>query len=520
MAKTTIPHILRWSRILVAAVVTALLTAVITSHAMTVPRLAGFLAKIQFIPAAMAFSVITIVVILIVTLVFGRLYCSTICPLGTFQDLFARLPRLRVRNHRMDYHYREPGNRLRNLTLSVVVLSIFLGISAVITFFDPYSIYARGCVYLVQPVWLWISNFFSSVPVTIGAASLLGIVSSFVILGVIAAVAMRHGRLVCNTLCPVGTTLGYVSRYSIFRIDIDTDKCIQCRKCEHVCKSRCIDLTSHVVDMSRCVDCFDCLPVCPNDAIHYTMTRHQLSIPMMMRSQESLAGSAAGFDGGHVETRNPGDNVPGGRLMLDRRSFLTVGVVAAASTVAAAETKKMSRLAGGLFKDQRPTVPQVPVTPPGVFDRKEFLDRCTGCGLCISHCMTGVLRPSTTEYGFLRMLHPVKNYDIARCAVGCTRCTHLCPTGALKPLTKEEKRHASVGLASVTLLRCISYSEDRFCGKCAEACKLEAISMVDKHIHGRGPAPVVDASLCIGCGACQFVCPAVPDKAIVVNGLS
>lgn len=92
MANKT-PNILRWSRIVVASVVTGMLTAVVVSHSMTVPKLAGFLAKIQFIPAAMVFSLATIVVILIATLLFGRLYCSTVCPLGTFQDLFARLPR-------------------------------------------------------------------------------------------------------------------------------------------------------------------------------------------------------------------------------------------------------------------------------------------------------------------------------------------------------------------------------------------------------------------------------------------
>ncbi len=517
MANKT-PNILRWSRIVVASVVTGMLTAVVVSHSMTVPKLAGFLAKIQFIPAAMAFSLATIVVILIATLLFGRLYCSTVCPLGTFQDLFARLPRLRMHDHRRDYHYREPSGKLRNLTLSIVAVSIILGMSVVITFLDPYSLYSRGCVYVLQPVWIWVSNLFSSRPLTLGAASATGIISSFVILGAIAAVASRSGRLFCNTICPVGTTLGYVSRYSVFRIDIDTDKCIQCRVCEHVCKSQCIDLTSHVVDMSRCVTCFDCLPVCPNDAIRYTMTRHQLSIPMMMRSRHTVAGSAAGFGGGRVEASGK-DTLPGAKLMLDRRAFMTAGLVMAASPVIG-KMKKATRLAGGLSDKQSPSVVQIPVTPPGVFDRKEFLDRCTGCGLCISHCMTGVLRPSTTEYGILRALHHVKDYDIAKCAIGCTRCTQLCPTGALKPLTKEEKRHSSVGLATVTLTNCISYSGNRHCGRCAEACRPEAIKMVDKGIAHRGLAPVVDATLCIGCGACQFVCPATPHKAIVVNGFS
>lgn len=517
MAKNS-THILRWSRIAVATVVTALLTAVIVSHAMTIPRLAGFLAKVQFLPAAMAFSVGTVVVTLIATLIYGRIYCSTICPLGAFQDIFARLPRMGKRHRRRPssfYHYREPSQRLRNLFLTVTLLSILLGISVVVTFLDPYSIYSRGCVYILQPAWLWISNFFSSKPVQIAAASITGIATSVVTLGLIAFTASRSGRIFCNTICPVGTTLGYVSKYSVFHIDINTDKCIQCRDCEHVCKSQCIDLTSHVVDMSRCVVCFDCLTVCPNDAIHYTTNRHQLSIPMMMRTDsDSLAGSTtAGYGGGRV------DASPGSKLVLDRRAFLATGLVVAASPLVA-KTKKMSRLAGGIFNGQQPSEVPVAVTPPGVFDRKEFLDRCTGCGLCISHCMTGVLRPSTTEYGLLRVLHPVKDYDRARCAVGCTRCTNLCPTGALHPLTKEEKLHSPVGLARVDLTLCTSFTKNETCGKCAEACKPEAITMSNRHIASRGLAPVIDPSRCIGCGSCQFVCPSLPSKAIIVSGLT
>lgn len=512
-------NILRWGRIVLAIIVTAVLTAVLVSHAMTIPRMAGFLTRIQFIPAALAFSVSTIVVILLCTLFFGRIYCSVLCPLGVLMDLIARLPRLGKFARRRVYHFCEPLTKVRNLTLIVVVISIFLGISAVLTALDPYSIYSRFCVYCVKPVWYALCNLFSSEPIRFAAASVTGISVSLGFIGVIGWIALKRGRLYCNTICPVGTTLGYISRYSIFRIDINTDKCIECRKCEHVCKSQCIDLSTHVIDMSRCVTCFDCLPVCPNDAIHFTSSRHQLSYPLMMRSRSPLAGSAAGFDGGGVNMSRTDDDVPGDKLILDRRAFLTAGLLIASGSIIA-QGKKVTKLVGGLGTDQMPSDPTVPVTPPGVTDYKDFLNKCTGCGLCISHCPTGVLRASTTQYGVLRAFHPVKNYDEARCAIGCTRCTHLCPTGALKPLTKIEKRETSVGLASVSLSRCISYSHDSHCGKCAEACEPKAIKMIDKNIPGRGLAPVVDASACIGCGACQFVCPATPQKAIVVNGFS
>lgn len=481
---STSAYMLRYTRIAIAAAVAALLTGVVTAYGMEVPRMAGWIARIQFMPAAFAFALSTIVVWLIVTLVMGRIYCSTVCPLGTFQDVAARLHR-----RQRDYHYHPPYTALRRAALFVVVVAIVMGWAAVTSLIDPYSIYARFCVYVVKPVWGYAVNLLSTPPVKIAAASLTGIAVATLTMMAVGLTAWRSGRTFCNTLCPVGTTLGFVSRYSVMRIDINTDKCIECRKCEHRCKAKCIDLSLHVVDMSRCVVCFDCLPVCPNDAIHYTARRHQLSIPMMQRVGGPVAGAAGCTDN---------------RSLMDRRAFLTAGLVMAALP-AVAQAEKTRRIVGGLMRGQVAVTPAVAVTPPGVYRRSEFLSRCTGCGLCISHCPTGVLRPSTTEYGVLRMLHPVKDYDAAYCAYTCTRCTNLCPTGALTPLTKAEKRTFVAGLAHVDPDRCTG------CGRCAEACPTEAVTMKSR-------VAVVDISKCVGCGACQWVCPAIPYKAITVNG--
>lgn len=274
--------ILRWGRIAVAIAVWTVVTYALVSYGMTVPSLARRIEDVQFLNAAMLFSLSTIIVWLIATLVFGRIYCSVACPLGVFQDICARLTRLGRRGRRRQYHYRAPLTKCRNISLAIVLIAIFLGISAVTDLLDPWTIYARACDYLAKPLWGVALNLVADPPVRIALASVAGIVVAALSIIAVGVLAAWNGRIFCNSICPVGTTLGYVSRYSIFHIDINTDKCIQCRKCEHVCKSSCIDLTSHVVDSSRCVDCFDCLPVCPNDAIHYTWERHQLSIPMMM----------------------------------------------------------------------------------------------------------------------------------------------------------------------------------------------------------------------------------------------
>ncbi|MDE6037815.1 MAG: 4Fe-4S binding protein [Duncaniella sp.] len=293
--------ILRRGRILAGVSLWIAATYALVSYAMTVPELAERIAKVQFMNAAMLFSISTIALWLIATLVFGRIYCSVACPLGVFQDICARLTRLGRRGRRREYHYRPPLTRCRNITLAIVIVAIFLGVTAVSDLLNPWTIYARACDYVVKPLWGIVLNAFADPPVRIALASAAGIVVAVLSVVVVGVLAGWDGRIYCNTICPVGTTLGFVARYSIFHIDINTDKCIQCRKCEHVCKSSCIDLTSHVVDSSRCVDCFDCLPVCPNDAIHYTWARHQLSLPMMMNVTRLAPGAQLAGGGRECE---------------------------------------------------------------------------------------------------------------------------------------------------------------------------------------------------------------------------
>lgn len=291
---------LRISRIVISLAALAAATSGLACYGMWWGFLAAWMEKIQLIPAALAFSLTIFVGWLAVTLVFGRIYCSTVCPLGTLQDTVARLVRLGRYNPRRDYHYSPPLNRLRYICL-IVVLACLMGgwLPYLSDLLRPWPTFRRIAVDCIRPLWGEGVNAASELghmtglwdfpPVTIGMATAIGTIVAAVTLALICGVAAKNGRTICNTLCPAGTTLGLISRFAIFQIDIDTDKCIQCRKCEHVCKASCIDLTDHVVDGSRCVDCFDCINVCPNDAIHYTARRKQLSIPMMQRLNDRRA---------------------------------------------------------------------------------------------------------------------------------------------------------------------------------------------------------------------------------------
>lgn len=273
---------LRLSRIAVSLTSLVVLTLALTAPALTLPVVAPWLERIQLIPALAAYSLFTFVVWLMVTLAFGRIYCSTVCPLGTLQDIAARAVRAsRSARRRRPYRYTQPRTALRYIFVAAMLMALMLQNVIAVAILDPYSAYAEMCSRLFAPV-LGIPSpavVLLPLPATILAA---------VIFGASVALAARGGRTICNTVCPVGSTLGLVSRYSVFQIDIDTDKCINCGRCEEVCKGTCINLCEHVVDGSRCVACFDCINVCPNDAIHYTNRRKQLSFPMMQEISSSL----------------------------------------------------------------------------------------------------------------------------------------------------------------------------------------------------------------------------------------
>lgn len=228
--------------------------------------------NMQILTALLSGSLVCLAFWILATLIYGRIYCSMICPLGTAMDCSAAAWRLLLRSRR-DYRYRPAANPVRWFFFGLAVVLIFAGGPLLPSLLDPYSDYARIIEeYIVQPlgrrgdgVRFCLSTF------AVASVTLLAVLG----------VTRRRGRLLCNTVCPVGTLLSVPARVSYFRVDINTDKCINCGECERVCKAECIDLLHHTVDVSRCVVCFDCTAVCPNSAITYRAGRHRLGMPLM-----------------------------------------------------------------------------------------------------------------------------------------------------------------------------------------------------------------------------------------------
>lgn len=231
---------------------------------------AGWICHIQIVNLILSGAFPLLAGWLLLTFVFGRVYCSTVCPLGTMQDIISYIGR-RTSKRAHGYHYTRPYNGTRTVFFIIMAGGIIIGNSVIVTVLDPFfdfDIIIKGTV---MPVC------------TLGAAAVGAAIAAeaVVTLAIVVCISGRSGRLLCNTVCPVGTMLGYVSRYSIMRMDINTDLCTGCLKCVEVCKASCIDPASHTIDASRCVVCMNCAAACPNKAITYTNNRHRLQKPLM-----------------------------------------------------------------------------------------------------------------------------------------------------------------------------------------------------------------------------------------------
>lgn len=485
---------LRKIRVISAILFWLLITALILDFTGALHQWLGWTAKLQFLPALLAMNVVVVVGLLVLTLLLGRIYCSVICPLGVFQDIFSNLS-ARRRGKKYRFKYRKALTPVRYGVLALFVVLILAGLTAIASLIAPYSAYSRMTATLGQPIVLWINNLLAKVAEHYDSYAVYEydtylrgvglIIVAAVTFAVIAILAWRSGRIWCNSVCPVGTLLGFFSRWSYLRPVIDTTKCIDCGKCARGCKSSCIDVKNHNIDLSRCIVCMDCIDNCSNSAISFTTK------PIRIKESE-----------GTVDT--------------SRRAFLAIGATAAGTAVLHGAGKTVD---GGLAEilDKEPPVRSTGPVPPGAVSRKNFYQHCTACQLCVSKCPENVLRPST---GLSNFMQPEMQYDLGYCRPECTTCSDVCPAGAIRPIAWEEKSAVQIGHAVWSPKNCVVLTYDVDCGNCARHCPVGAIVMVASEPGNPDSRkiPAVDESRCIGCGACENLCPARPFSAIHVEG--
>lgn len=470
---------LRKIRITLASIVFILCAALFLDGSGTVSSWFGWLAKLQFLPALLALNLAVVIVLIVLTLIFGRAYCSVICPLGIMQDGISHISSMR-KGKKARFRWSPEVKWLRYSVLALFIIALVAGLTSVSALLAPYSAFGRIATSLVRP----------ALPTAIIAG---------VTLLVVGVLAWIGGRTYCNTVCPVGTVLSFFSRFSLLRPVIDADKCRNCRACEHKCKASCINIDNHEIDYSRCVDCFNCLDSCRFGALKYRM------------AWNSKTCEAAGTvqDNAEVSTEE-------GKHNAGRRAFISSSVIAATAIALEAQEKKVD---GGYAAVTAKKAPERtnPIVPFGAVSLRHFHQHCTRCQLCVSQCPNDVLRPSTS---LDRLMLPEMSYENGWCRPECTKCSEVCPAGAILEITPEEKTAIHVGTASVDLDLCVVNRDNVHCGNCARHCPAGAIKMVRKNPDDENSLliPTVLEDRCIGCGACEFLCPSRPYSAIHVNG--
>jgi len=449
----------------------------------------------QIFPAALKIiggdfaAVLGLGLILILTLLFGRFYCSSLCPLGTLQDLFIISSR-KIFN-RKDYRFHKEWNLFRYCILAFSVIMLVSGSLILINLIEPFSNFGRLTANLIRPpaamffntmslILLQFHIYFSSdIPIHSLEASVLILTISFFI-GLFILSWLR-GRLYCNTFCPTGALLSLFSRFSLWKLGFREEECTGCALCESVCKAECINSGERQLDSSRCIHCYNCLDACPRHALEFQFR--------FIRGKK-----------GNVDKR--------------RREFLSLFIKGSITAIILHFTSNVSR--ANAIMPFLPVKRKYPVIPPGSESIAHFTAYCTGCHLCAISCPTHVIKPTLIQFGLAGLFQPVMDYDSSFCNYECNACLKVCPTGAIKEYSLEEKKIIQIGFANLDKKKCIAYVQNKQCGICAEYCPTSAVYLVPykKNL----PAPVTDSEICIGCGACENACPARPEKAITVEG--
>ena len=482
------------------------------------------LLKIQAAPSLMktiaAFSVgalVTCIVILLVTFLFGRFYCSVICPLGITQDIVAFI--FRRKGKPLPPHLAFP----RAICLGIAIGFLVIGWTLGFKMLDPYSNFGRPFAAWNQPKAAVVEKAdeaadekdddddsedeeqnaaaemkTDAVESNCSQGCLLSSYGIGAILPVIVIIgaALWRKRLFCNAICPVGTTLGIVSRIGLFKLSI-IEKCIKCGRCVKTCNAGCIDIDHHDIDNARCVRCLNCLAACPMGAIHFG---RPVAAP---QPTEPPSDQAVAETSENTEEKPSTDMKKRELILSIPVGLVGLGVSAAignhflkqlldANTTEATEEGDEAEAAAPQF-----------ILPPGAGDVARFATKCTACLLCVHNCPSKIIKPSPTGYGFVRI-----DLTNGHCGFDCNRCSQICPTGAILPVPLAEKQKLRIAQAAINYKNCKVFRDDEPCGKCAEVCPTKAITL------RKTGAPKMTKDLCIGCGACQAICP---NKTIAVS---
>jgi MauM/NapG family ferredoxin protein len=442
---------------------------------------------IAFLPA---------LITLAVTFLLGRVACGWVCPLGSLHQFFSFVFK-KTKLHR-------PKKLQDNYTTWKYYILVFILASAVFSldvagFLDPFSFLYRSFVVGALPVVSYgfsafiglfyqvnltgigdiLIQFFENLD--INAVFIQGFFIGILFIGVVLLNRIRE-RFWCRYICPLGALLGIVSRWNLFDLRIDKDKCIECSLCTIQCQTQAAPYPNDGWKSSECVYCFTCASICPTNAVKFPVK----------------------FAGEKIET-----------IDLSRRKLLFTSLLGIFAMPFFRLTPAKQRASERLIR------------PPGALPEEQFLKKCVKCGECMKVCPTNALQPVVSEAGPEGIWTPRLDPKIGYCDYYCSLCTQVCPTGAIKELTIEEKNALKIGTAWVNRNRCIPWKFGDPCIVCEEHCpvspkaiKFMKIEVVRQDGVIKTPlAPVIDLEQCTGCGICENKCPVVDDPAIYITSI-
>ena len=447
--------------------------------------------------------------IIVITLLFGRVFCNWICPYGTLHQFVGWIFNVNNGKDRIDSNEYRPMYYFKYAILVVFLLMASMG-SLQIGLLDPICLMYRTFATVIAPmtdmtidvISLQAANAGLDTRVLDGLKFAPGVesrvfIGSFwiglIMVGLLGANIVIP-RFFCRVLCPLGALLGVISRYSLFRINRDVHKCTDCNLCLTRCEGAADPMGK--VRLSECFSCMNCIDDCPEDALSFTMV---------------------GLDTKQV--------VPGPDMSRRKLVFASISGLLAYPLI--------KNDGVNIDKSFSPDL----IRPPGSCEESEFLAKCIKCDQCINACPTNVLQPATFQQGGLESLWtPVMEFRIGHCQLKCTMCTEVCPTGAIKKITTEEKLGKGdyekdgpirLGTAFFDMGRCLPHAMEIPCVVCEEVCPTspKAIQTKDEEVmdvYGNIIVlnkPFMVPDLCIGCGICETECPIKDERAVYVTAV-
>jgi len=427
-------------------------------------------------------------VIVGITLVFGRIFCSWICPLGIINHIAGLIfPKKKTDAQKMAENRPRPMYNLKYYLLVFFLVSAAFG-SLQIGLMDPICVLVRSFSTSIFPAAHELNK---------DLYPQLNFNWGWVIGGLFIAIVLANRiipRFWCRALCPLGALLGVLSRFSVFRIHRNLDACTNCNKCVEVCDGAAEPQAS--TKQSECLMCFNCIADCPHDALSYAF------LPPTEGSEDMV--------------------------QLGRRELFG-SVVAGAAFLPLNRASHLNPREQGLPKAYDAQL----IRPPGSLPEDQFLSACIKCDECIKVCPTNVLQPAGFEAGLEGLWTPIAEYRLGNCLQRCNLCGEVCPTGAISRFSIKDRlgnldegvEPIRMGTAFYDKGRCLPYSMDTPCVKCEEFCPTSpkaiwSIEIEKLDRHGKSimlQQPRVDIDRCIGCGSCEWACPVSEPAVYVTN---